>query len=153
MITDVKKYLFLGVQEDLDLFFIRAQKKGVIEFLSTSQRRSVDYPEPLQNIITSLKVLSKQPSVKPAEMTKDLDPKKLASVVVENKNFLEKLLEEERMLKADIARIEPLGDFSLEEIRELERESHRHIQFFCVKQYKLKKRGSSRGTHPLKLRI
>ncbi|NGX51252.1 MAG: hypothetical protein K1060chlam2_01117 [Chlamydiae bacterium] len=139
MITNVKKYLFIGVQEDLDLFFIRAQKKGVIEFLSTKSHRSVDYPEELQNMITALKVLSKQPTVKAAEMIKDLDAQKLISTVVESKETLEKQLEEERLIRAEITRIEPLGDFSLEEVRELERESHRHIQFFCVKEYKLKK--------------
>ena len=139
MIINVKKYLFIGVQEDLDLFFIRAQEKGFIEFLSEKERRALDYPEQLQNVITALKVLSKQPLEKPAELTKDLDPEKLAFTVVENKNWLDKLLEEKRMLKAEITRIEPLGDFSLPEIRELENQANRHIQFFCVKESKLKK--------------
>ena len=70
-------------------------------------------------------------------MTKDLDFQKLAQTVVESKSCLEKLLEEERMLRAEIARIEPLGDFSLQDIRTLETEANRHVQFFCMKRSKL----------------
>lgn len=138
MIINVKKYLFIGVQEDLDIFFKRAQEKGFIEFLSQKERRAVDYPATLQDTISALRILSKQPPVKGAELTKDLDAHHLATTIVQTKSHLEKLLEEERLLRAEIARIEPLGDFSLSEIRELEREAHRYVQFFCVKRSKLK---------------
>jgi len=67
---------------------------------------------------------------------KDLDPFKLARVVIQNDALLERGHEEERLLKAEISRISPLGDFSLNELRELEKEGKRHIQFFCVKQSK-----------------
>ena len=138
MIINVKKYIFVGVQEDLDTFFKRAQEKGYIEFLSPKERRAVDYPESLQNVISALRILTKQPTMKQAELTKDLDTQKLATTVVKSKNWLEKLLEEKRLLEAEIARISPLGDFSLQELRALEQESNRYVQFFCVKQAKLK---------------
>ena len=32
-IIKVKKYLFIGVKEDVDTFFTRAQEKGFVEFL------------------------------------------------------------------------------------------------------------------------
>ena len=137
-IIKVKKYLFIGVKEDIDTFFTRAQEKGFVEFLSTKVRRALDYPENVQKLMTALAVLRKQPTLKMAELTKDLDAQKLAHSVVENAQWIERLEEEKRLLASEISRIEPLGDFSLEEIREIERDTGRLVQFFCVKKAKLK---------------
>lgn len=138
-IIRVKKYLFIGVQEDIDIFFKRAQEKGFIEFISSKRRRALDYPENIDKLIKALKILRKQPVIKEAEITKDLNPEKLAHTVVENAIWAEKLEEERRLLEAEISRIEPLGDFDLKEIRKIEQETRRHVQFFCVKKAKLKK--------------
>ncbi len=138
-IIRVKKYLFIGVQEDIDIFFKRAQEKGFIEFISTKARRAFDYPDDVQKMIMALKILRKQPHVKGAELTKDLDPQKLAHTIVENNIWLEKLEEQKRLLESEISRVEPLGDFDLKEIRRIEQDSGRHIQFFCVKKAKLRK--------------
>lgn len=117
---------------------MRAQEKGFVEFLSTKVRRALDYPENVQKLMTALAVLRKQPALKMAELTKDLDAQKLAHSVVENAQWIERLEEEKRLLAAEISRIEPLGDFSFEEIREIERDTGRLVQFFCVKKAKLK---------------
>ncbi len=138
-IVRVKKYLFIGVQEDINTFFKRSQEKGFIEFVSPSARRALDYPDDVQKMITALKILRKQPTIKSAELTKDLDPNKLAHTVVENSIWLEKIEEQERLLEGEISRVEPLGDFDLKEIRSIEQDSGRNIQFFCVKKAKLKK--------------
>lgn len=138
-IVRVKKYLFIGVSEDLDTFFERAQKKGFIEFISQKGRRALDYPDQVDKLIRAIKVLRKEPVTKAAELTKDLDAKKLAHTVVENAIHLEKLEEQERILIGEISRIHPLGNFDLDELRSIERETGRHVQFFCVKKAKLKK--------------
>lgn len=138
-IVRVKKYLFIGVQEDLDTFFNRAQAKGFIEFISQKGRRALDYPDRVDKLIRAIKILRKEPVVKVAELTKDLDAAKLAHTVVENAIHLEKLEEQKRILEGEISRIHPLGDFDLTELRHLELETGRHIQFFCVKKAKLKK--------------
>ncbi|WP_316356951.1 V-type ATP synthase subunit I [Candidatus Neptunichlamydia sp. REUL1] len=137
-IIKVKKYLFIGVKEDIDTFFTRAQEKGFVEFLSTKVQRALDYPENVQKLMTALAVLRKQPVLKMAELTKDLDAQKLAHSVVENAQWIEKLEEEKRLLASEISRIKPLGDFSLEEIRDIEKDTRRLVQFFCVKKAKLK---------------
>ena len=62
--------------------------------------------------MAALAILHKETPQKQAELTKDLEVKKLAHTVVENAGWLEKLGEEERLLLSEIARIEPLGDFS-----------------------------------------
>ncbi|MCB1081819.1 MAG: V-type ATP synthase subunit I, partial [Chlamydiia bacterium] len=80
----------------------------------------------------------KEPVKKAPPLTKDLDATKLADTVVETAHYLEKLEEEKRMLQGEIARIRPLGDFDLQEIRAIEADSGRHVQFFCVKKAKLK---------------
>lgn len=136
-VIGVKKYLFVGVKEDVELFFERAQAKGFIEFLT--RKGKVDYPDPIQKALTALKMLRKQPQVKQAKLTKDLNADKLVHTTSESGIWAEKLEEEIRLLKAEISRVEPLGDFSPEEIRKLEQETGRNIQFFCVKKAKLKK--------------
>ncbi|MBF5059644.1 V-type ATP synthase subunit I [Candidatus Neptunochlamydia vexilliferae] len=136
-VIGVKKYLFVGVKEDVELFFERAQAKGFIEFLT--RKGKVDYPDPIQKVLTALKMLRKQPQVKQAKLTKDLNADKLVHTTSESGIWAEKLEEEIRLLKAEISRVEPLGDFSPEEIRKLEQETGRNIQFFCVKKAKLKK--------------
>jgi V/A-type H+-transporting ATPase subunit I len=138
-IIRVKKYLFIGVQEDLTTFFDRAQKKGFIEFISQKGGRALDYPEQVDKLIRALKILRKEAVTKPAPLTKDLDPVKLAHTVVESASHLEKLEERERILKGEISRIQPLGRFDLDEIRFIEKETGRHVQFFCVKKTKLTK--------------
>jgi len=139
MIIPVKKYIFIGVNEDLKVFFERAQKKGFIEFINPAGKRTRELPDEQQKMVKALKILRKLPAVKQAELVKDLDPFKLADSVVKNKEWLEKLQEDERLLQAEIARLIPLGDFSIDEMREIEREGKKHIQFFCVKRSKAKK--------------
>lgn len=139
MIIPVKKYIFIGVNEDLQVFFERAQKKGFVEFINPSGKRARELPEEQQKLVKAIKILAKMPSVKQAGLVKDLEPLKLAKTVVENKEWLERLYEEERMMKVEVARLMPLGDFSIDELREIEREGNRRIQFFCVKQSKAKK--------------
>ncbi len=139
MIIPVKKYLFVGVNEDLELFFKRAQKKGFIEFITLKKRKRKDLPPHLQKRLLALKILHKQPRVRQEKNVKDLNTDKLCHLVIEAENCHEKLQEEKRLLQAEIARISPLGDFSLKEIREIEREGNRKIQFFCVKQSRAKK--------------
>ncbi len=133
MITEVKKYLILGMQEDLDVFYERAQQEGFIEFIS-DVRKSQEYPEKIQMLFKALKIIKKLPPHKVIEG--EWNPEEIlhfANRVVEIKQLLEKKEEEKRVLEAEIARISPLGDFSLEDIRYIEKEGHCKVQFFCTK--------------------
>ena len=134
MIIDVKKYLFIGLKEDLNLFLQRAQKKGCIEFLSEKGVQMTDYPESIQNVMMALKILRKQLVKKSTKLPRDVNVDKLVHTTVESHNCLDKLLEEKRILRTEIARIQPLGYFSLSEVRDIERQSNRYVQFFCVKE-------------------
>jgi V/A-type H+-transporting ATPase subunit I len=133
MITEVKKYLILGTEEDLDLFYQRAQQEGFIEFIST-QSKSKEVPEQIQTLLKAIKILKKLPPYRSYEG--EWDPgeiKALAKHVLDLKARIEKSKEEARLLEAEIARVSPFGDFDLEEIRYIEKEGHCKIQFFCAK--------------------
>ena len=105
MIIPVKKYIFIGVNEDLEVFFERAQKKGFVEFINPTGKRGKELPDQQQKLVKAIKILGKMPKVKQAGLVKDLQPLKLANTVVQNKEWLERLYEEERMMKSEIARI------------------------------------------------
>ncbi len=137
MITEVKKYLILGTEEDLDLFYQRAQQEGFIEFISNS-RRSKEVPDKIQLLLKAIKILKKLPPHK--EVEGEWDPQQileLSEKVVGLKTSIEKKQEEERMLEAEIARISPLGNFSLEDIHYIEKQGHCKVLFFCAKSGKV----------------
>ena len=71
--------------------------------------------------------------------TNDVNTELLSTTVIENETLLEKLREQERFLEGEMARIQPLGDFELQEIHKLEKESKRYIQFFYIKEGKREK--------------
>jgi V/A-type H+/Na+-transporting ATPase subunit I len=137
MITEVKKYLILGTEEDLDVFYQRAQQEGFIEFISSS-RKSQEVPEKIQILLKAMKILKKLPSHKECEGEWNPDEiLHLAEKVIELKSSIEKNEEDFRVLEAEIARVSPLGNFSLEDIQYIEKEGDCSVQFFCGKSGKV----------------
>ena len=134
MIIPVKKYLFMGAQEDLDDFFERAQQQGFIEFISPSGKKQVEQPAVIQHLIAAHKILLKQPVKAPYVGGGDLAyANEIANKILALKHDIEKHEEEIRILEAEIARVAPFGDFSMEDIDYIEKEGHVKIQFFCRK--------------------
>jgi len=138
MIIGVKKYLFIGVNEDKATFFKQMQKKGVVEFLSKRERSISDLPKDLQKVMDAIKILIKQPKNGGDATVIEGSTDDLAATIVEVKDRLDNLMEEKSSLKFEISQIEPLGEFSLSEVREIERQSNRHIQFFSLAGSQLK---------------
>jgi V/A-type H+-transporting ATPase subunit I len=130
VIVNVDKFLFIGIKEDLDLFFQKAQQEGIIEFLPTSSKKSLNLPKSAQDLLTAIKILKKEEQKVEIPYGKEFEVEDLVSRVIFLKNTLEKLHEEKRVLHQEILKIGYFGEFSLEDIEDLERESHRHIQFF-----------------------
>jgi V/A-type H+/Na+-transporting ATPase subunit I len=134
MIIDVKKYFFIGAKEDLDAFFTRAQDKGVIEFISPSSRKIIDIPLEVQHLIDALRILRKLPLREPYTGGGDLHyADEIAQRILELKSEVEKLAEEKRLVEAEITRVAPFGDFSMDDIDFIEKEGQRKVQFFCMK--------------------
>jgi len=130
VIVDVDKYLFMGLQGDLDLFFAKAQHEGVIEFIQTASKKPYVLPKLAQDILTAIKILKKEKSKPESKYGKEYSVQELVDRVVFLKNTLEKHHEEQRVLSQDLTKIRYFGDFSFEEIRELEKESKKCVQFF-----------------------
>jgi V/A-type H+-transporting ATPase subunit I len=53
--------------------------------------------------------------------------------VIELRDEVEKMNEEKRLIEAEIHRVAPFGDFSMQDIDYIQEEAHRKIQFFCKK--------------------
>ncbi len=134
MICDVVKYLILGTREDLDHFFAQAQQQGFLEFISISQKKAAGAPVTIQNLLQSIKILKKLPRKEPYQGGGDLTlAMQLSERIVELKEDLEKLSEERRILETEKSRVAPFGDFSMEDIADIERLGKKKVQFFCMK--------------------
>ena len=59
MIIDVKKYIILGAKEEIDRFFERAQKSGIIEFISPLTKRPIEVPIEIQHLYSAMRILRK----------------------------------------------------------------------------------------------
>jgi V/A-type H+-transporting ATPase subunit I len=134
MIIPVKKFLFIGVQEDLDKFFFRAQQQGNLEFISPSGKKLVEHTPEVHALLGALKVLRKVPikEIYKGPRTVPLALEVAARILTLQSN-IEKCFEERRLLEVEISRVAPFGDFSMQDIAFIEREGKKKVQFFCMK--------------------
>lgn len=135
MIIEVKKYLFIGAKEDLDHFFYRAQQQGFIEFIPSGDKgKGFELPHEIQSLTSALKVLRKLPPKGPYHGELDLQlAVHIASEILTLKAEVEKFSEERRLIEAEITRVAPFGDFSMDDIDYIEKATDRKVQFFCMK--------------------
>ncbi|MCH9630377.1 MAG: hypothetical protein S4CHLAM37_03730 [Chlamydiia bacterium] len=137
MIIDVEKFVFIGVKNDLDLFFERAQEQGLVEFIPKTFKKSEDLPKTAQDLLTAIKILRKETPDPDKNFGEEVSPNKLAQRVIFLRNSIEKHHEEARLLAQEKAKVEPFGHFSLLDLRKFEREIGRHFQFFQIKKTKV----------------
>lgn len=129
---DVKKVLFIGVQEERHVFFKKAQEVGIIHFIPSIAQPSRELPMDLQRVITAIKVLRGLPP-QDQEMGENFAADEIVDKIIGLKDSLEKSAEEQRILKLEIARVEMFGDFSLDDIAFIEKEGGCKVQFFVGK--------------------
>lgn len=134
MINDVVKYFIMGTQGNVSRFFELAQDQGFLEFISVINKKTVDTPITIQNLVSAIKILRKQPLKEPYAGGGDLYlAMQISERIIELKDDLEKLYEEKRVLDAEISRVAPFGDFSMDDIAFIEKAGSRKIQFWCMK--------------------
>lgn len=133
MIIDLHKYLIFGKREEMDRFFQLAQKGGFLEFLGTSHKKALELPEEAKNILAAIKIVRHYSPNPEQDRPHYPLPEELAEEIVQLKSAQERFFEEERILSAEISRISVFGDFSREELDQLEMETKRVFQFFCMK--------------------
>lgn len=134
MIVDLHKYLIYGAKEEMDRFFTLAQRAGFLEFIGIWHKKALEIPPNVKRILSAIRILRVWEGAEAGvEMLVPSDPYLFAEKVVEVNGALERLFEEERMLRAEIARLAPFGDFSTQDVHFIEQEGKRSIQFFCMK--------------------
>lgn len=130
---DVKKFLFVGIEEDKNVFFKKAQEAGIIHFINSQKTSVTDLSEDAQNMAKAIKVLRGLPVVEQEETAEYGIADGLTNKILSLRDSLNLLNEEIRTTRIEISRIAPFGDFSLNEIHSIEEKGHRKIQFYCAK--------------------
>lgn len=133
MRVDVKKFLFVGYEGDREAFFKAAQDLGVVHFISTVPAKVKHAPEDVQNVAKAIKVVQGLPPTEQEEMDEYPLADGIVQKILQLKQTEEKLAEEERIVRLEISRVEIFGDFSLEDIAYIEKETKRKVQYFCAK--------------------
>src|SRR3972149_10533660 len=133
MIIKLKKFLFYGIKKQMDVFFEAAQEKGFIEFIGKTKKVKTS-SSVVKEYFNAIKILKKQPIQPPAE--RKIYSKTLVNKILHLNQALENLFEEKRLVELDIMRITPFGDFSKEDLNDLENQIHRYFQFFTIRRSK-----------------
>lgn len=132
MRVDLKKFLFLGAEQDKESFFKRAQEAGIVHFIET-QKLEHQVPDEMNDFGKAIKILRGLPPLRQEELDAEL-AHGLALKIIQLKERLLQLEEEKRLNALEIARIEIYGDFSQEDIRFIEEKGGRVIQYFFGKE-------------------
>lgn len=133
MIVSLRKILLVGAKKEMDRFFSLAQKAGFIEFIGLSHKKALEMPQDAKAIISAIKIARVHIASSNNPYQTDLDPLHLSQQILSWNQEHQKLLEEKRMLNAEIARINAFGDFSRRDVDKLEQDGKRVFQFFCMK--------------------
>lgn len=131
MRIDVKKFLFIGVAEDKNAFFKKAQEAGVIDFIDIG--KSIEQSTEVNDMAAAIKVLRGLPTLPQLDSNEFSQAASIVSQILQLKNQLGKLSEELRVTTLEIARVGIFGDFSTEDVRFIAKEGNRKIQFFFAK--------------------
>lgn len=136
MRIDVNKYLVIGPWSLRSEFFRRTQELGIIEFIS-NRPPSLETPPDVQTFVQALHILRQMPPVKEGSEKDYRSANVLARETVDIAGELEHLRESRRIVEKDISRIEVFGDFSIQNLKDLEKESGKVFQFFFAKKSEL----------------
>ena len=131
MINAVHKYIFIGLQKEIQAFLVQAQTLGIIEFIIPKTKDSI-MSDRVSNLLRAINILEKQPRVDVIPLQrKNLEEKII--VILNTQEAFEKTCELYQAIVHTINQTAPLGDFSLDDIKEITHKTGKKIQFFQVK--------------------
>ena len=133
MRIDVKKFLFIGPETERMQFFTQAQKAGLIQFIRNDEVKAQEAPDAAADYAKALKILRGLPI---RDQLEGIDPAQADAIVAEIIRLHDRLAqhaEQLRALQLEIHRVAVFGDFSMDDIRAIESEGHRKVQYFCAK--------------------
>lgn len=133
MREDLTKVLFIGDARDRNAFFLRAQSAGVVHFIDQNISERRPEQERIQAIVKAIKVLRGYPEVPQEENEPEMGSERLVEQILALHQQKQTEEENARVLALEIERISPFGDFSFEQIRDLERNGNCVVQFFCAR--------------------
>lgn len=129
---DVKKFLFIGIEEERVAFFKQAQEAGIVHFID-SKVASKEVPAEINNFTAAIKILRGLPTMHQEDLIEFALADGLVHKIISIHHQLEKLAEELRVVRLEIERVAIFGDFSIEDIEYIEKEGKRKIQFFFAR--------------------
>lgn len=135
MRVDLKKWLFVGLTGEKPGFFREAQKWGLIEFIDKVKGPKKSPEKEVHLFLQALKILRSLPVHKQEESFQG-DTASLAEKIIHLQKEIDQHEEEIRLDRLEMVRISPLGHFSLEDVKEIEKNSGRVLQFYCGKKGK-----------------
>lgn len=132
MRIDVKKFLFIGLQYQQELFFKEAQRAGIIHFIDKSPTPYKAFSEEVDRVISAIKVVRELPVMEQEEGVDFDRADEIVERVLKLRETIDKREENVRVLSLEIARVAVFGDFSPDDIAYIEAEGRRKVQFFCA---------------------
>lgn len=133
MRKEVKKFLFVGLEEDKKEFFEKAQEHGLIHFIDPYASAHPDIPQDVQRVTAAIKIVRGLPTREQEENFNGLNPNQITDDILRLNEDYEKLKEQLRVLNLEISRIAVFGDFSFNDIAYIEKKGKCHIRFFCAR--------------------
>lgn len=132
MRVDVKKFIFVGLEKEKAQFFRQAQNAGFVHFIPFEKEKEAATAD-VSKIVSAIKVLRGLPTIEQMEYEEYALSDGFVYKILQLKDTISKLEEEQRLVRLEIARIGIFGDFSLQDIAAIEREGKQKVQFFCSK--------------------
>lgn len=133
MRRDLKKFLFLGAENNRARFFERAQKMGLIQFINSQPNKNNVTHTSIDRLNLAIKILRELPVTDQEENFSQLDSEKMVSEILALHAEVDDLSEEETLLATEIDRIANFGDFPIEDLAYIEKEGNRTVQFFTAR--------------------
>jgi len=130
---DVQKCLVMGPKSVQGQFFAHMQELGIAEFIGPTKGQEV--PRDVQALVDALHILRPMVPVKQVVAKDYKSAPMLAAAALESHEQYERLKERQRILEVELSRIEPFGDFSVEQIKDLQQKTGFVFQFFVSKKY------------------
>lgn len=129
----VKKYLFVGLEDERDHFFQKAQELGIIDFIDSKKTPVKEIPESVEKYVQAILILRSQTYVD-QEDVEDIDVADgIVNLIIDLKERLDAHHEELRTTLLEISRIKIFGKFNPADIAFIEKQTGRKIQFFYTK--------------------
>lgn len=132
MRIDVKKYLFIGMEEERQQFFKKAQELGIIHFIDI-KLKSKEVPQAIANVTGAIKILRGLPTLEQVDVTDFALADGIAAKILQLESDIEKLQEAIRVTNLEISRVEVFGEYSQDDFHYIEKQAQRKFQFYFGK--------------------